>query len=749
MASRMRIALGWLLLGACLTGGWAWADEARSGIADADRQLVVREAAAGNLGTAADALLGLEAEGAALGPRDDLLLGILLIRLGKSQEAVPRLARAMDDPVLADYALYHLAAAFREAQDRMAAAEAIQRLLDQHPRSVFVERGARELPREWLEAGELSRAEAAAGRYLGRFRSSPGVAAVWVALGETLLSAGRFEAAEQVFRRVWVELPGSPDSERARDWLVVLEASPFTADERYLRAGTLARLGRHAQAVAELGPFAAAGDPREARARLALGTSAFALRQYEQAARWLLPLRDAPGPDRAEALFWLGRSAGRAGDAGRFTDSLTLLADALPAARRAEEALYLLAQSAADEGEPAKGRVYAARLLKQYPQSTWKDAALWLDGWLAFKQQSPKAALAAWARLAAEEPASRFRVPALYWRGRALEASGRSREAGQAYLAAFEAADEQPYYRMRATARLAGLGKKVSRPLARTVSAAAGTGPADRLHAEKARALRGIGLIEEAAEEYREQSTAQPDDREALGEACRAFLDLERYDRALWLAKRLLVPLLVQEKGKIPVRDFWACLYPLGHWDPVTDSAAAGALDPLLVAAVMREESAFGPRVLSSAGARGLMQVMPHTGERIARELGLPVSPGMLDIPEINIRLGTAHLAELARLHGGNPVLVLASYNAGPQPVQRWLERFGFADEEGFVEDIPYAETRNYVKRVLGTYTRYRELYGGSDACGAASGTRAAAGCTTVPAPSRKGAATEAVAPQP
>jgi soluble lytic murein transglycosylase len=271
--------------------------------------------------------------------------------------------------------------------------------------------------------------------------------------------------------------------------------------------------------------------------------------------------------------------------------------------------------------------------------------------------------------------------------------------------------------------------------------AAAPTGAADRLHIEKARALRTLGLVEEAVEEYREQSAVQPEDRQALGEACRAFLDLERYDRALSLAKRLLVPLLAQEKGKIPVRDFWACLYPLGHWDPVTNSAAAGALDPLFVAAVMREESAFAPRALSSAGARGLMQVMPHTGERIARELSLPVTPGMLEIPETNIRLGTAHLAELSRLHGGNLVLVLASYNAGPQPAQRWLERFGFADEEAFVEDIPYAETRNYVKRVLGSYTRYRELYGGGDPCAEPSASRPAACPGGTPGAGAQGAA--------
>ncbi|MFB3816652.1 MAG: transglycosylase SLT domain-containing protein [Candidatus Methylomirabilales bacterium] len=669
-----------------------------------------RETQLGNIGTAAELLLALEAQAGALDEPHALLLGILLRWLDRGAEAIPRLQAAARDPLLGDYALHHLAAAARDQGDRAGAAEALQRLLDLHPRSLHAERAAREVPREWLEAGDLARAEAAAGRYLGRYKNGPGVASVWVTFGEVLLRSGRAEQAEQVFRRVWIELPGAPDAERALAHLTALGARPFTADERFLRASTAYRLGRYGQAVAELAPFAVAGDPYEGRARLALGVSAFNLRLYEQAIRWLLPLRDTPGPDRAEVLFWLGRSFGRAGDMPRFTETLTLLADTLPGSRRAEEALCLLAQAAADEGQASEGRRYAARLLKEYPRTVWKDTALWLEGWLAFKQQDTQAALAALARLISEEPASRLRVPALYWRGRLLEATGKPRQAADAYGDALQAAQDQPYYRMRATARLARLGKKVSRALPTAVARAAKTS-GERLHAEKARALAALGLAEEAAEEYREQTSSVPEDRAMLSEACRAFLGLERYDRAVWLGKRLLVPLFAQDKGKLPVPEFWRCLYPLGHWPEVVQAGRLQGLDPLLVTALIREESTFVPRAVSRAGARGLMQVMPHTADRLAREERLPHGAGALDLPEANIQFGTLHLAELLKAHGGNLALVLASYNAGKHHVERWLARFGFADEEAFVEDIPYSETRNYVKRVLGTYLRYQEIY--------------------------------------
>jgi soluble lytic murein transglycosylase len=107
------------------------------------------------------------------------------------------------------------------------------------------------------------------------------------------------------------------------------------------------------------------------------------------------------------------------------------------------------------------------------------------------------------------------------------------------------------------------------------------------------------------------------------------------------------------------------------------------------------------------------MQLMQQTAELTAREHKLPpVTLAALETPERNIQLGVNHLADLARDFGGNLSLTLAAYNAGKQAVQRWVQRFGFADEVEFVEDIPYTETRNYVKRVLGNYDRYQTLYG-------------------------------------
>ena len=106
--------------------------------------------------------------------------------------------------------------------------------------------------------------------------------------------------------------------------------------------------------------------------------------------------------------------------------------------------------------------------------------------------------------------------------------------------------------------------------------------------------------------------------------------------------------------------------------------------------------------VRSSAGAVGLMQLMPATGRQVAREIRLPYSGlATLTDPASNIRLGTSYLGQMAARYSGNQVLATAAYNAGPHRVDRWLPQQGSEDARVWIENIPFNETRKYVKRVM------------------------------------------------
>ena len=692
-------------------------------------QTAAKSFKSGDFAGATAALQTLDGESIPAGLRTeaDLLLGIAFLRQKRMGEAAARLEAARAHPLLSDYARYYLAQARRQAGRPDLAAEALGQLVAQERQSVLLDRAARQIPRDFLDAGQLPKAEDAAHTYLNAVPSDSGRAEVRLALGEVLHRAGRSAEAEDALRGIWLELPATPESQRAQELLATIPTSrPFTVDERFQRAVTLHQLEQHAMAIPELTPFAATGSAREAQARLMLGISAFNVRQFRQAVQWLEPLKDVPGPDHMEVLFWLGRSSGRAGDTGKFAECLTQVADSGPRSRRSEEALYLLAQSAADDVDIARSRAYLSRLLQDHPKGARADVAMWLQGWLAYKEGNFPSAVASWKRLVAEESRSRWRIPALYWRGRALEAMKKRAEAIHTYRTLLATAVDYHYYRLQASTRLVVLTKRRAVPQRGAPTAEPlAAGDAQGLHAQKARALRALGLTDEAAEEWIEQIRSHPADLVGLEEACNAFLDLGRYDKAAWVGTRILGPLFVQTGGKPPVSGFWKCAYPLGHIELVRLYARQRAIDPYLVLALIRQESAFALHDTSQTGARGLMQLMPETADRTARDHGLPpVDAGDLDVPDVNIQLGVYHLSDLLRAFGGNLTLSLAAYNAGKQPVQRWLERFGFADEVEFVEDIPFTETRTYVKLVLANYERYTSLYAAprSDAAQAVDG---------------------------
>ena len=148
---------------------------------------------------------------------------------------------------------------------------------------------------------------------------------------------------------------------------------------------------------------------------------------------------------------------------------------------------------------------------------------------------------------------------------------------------------------------------------------------------------------------------------------------------------------------------------PLRHEDIIRQQAQAKHLDPALIAAVIFAESKFRART-SSTGAQGLMQIQPETARFIARRSGARTfQTADLGTPQINIQYGSYYLRYLLDRYGGNRVLAVAAYNAGETNVDRWIARSG---RRGFaVDDIPFPETRAYVRRVLGAEGDYRHTY--------------------------------------
>jgi soluble lytic murein transglycosylase len=210
----------------------------------------------------------------------------------------------------------------------------------------------------------------------------------------------------------------------------------------------------------------------------------------------------------------------------------------------------------------------------------------------------------------------------------------------------------------------------------------------DEAMAERARFLRDAGT-----------------DAERLLAAADIMRRRGRPSPAITLARR------AQTAGAPKDARLYRLLYPLSFSDAVLAEAARHRLDPSLVAALIRQESLYDPEATSSAGARGLMQLMPEVGKRVAKGLDYETwDPVLLYQPDVNIELGTAHLRELLDSQG-SVAEVLAAYNAGAHRVARWRTKNGGGDPELLVERIPYVETRDYVRIVQRNRALYRALY--------------------------------------
>ncbi|HEY9225195.1 MAG TPA: lytic transglycosylase domain-containing protein, partial [Gemmatimonadaceae bacterium] len=221
----------------------------------------------------------------------------------------------------------------------------------------------------------------------------------------------------------------------------------------------------------------------------------------------------------------------------------------------------------------------------------------------------------------------------------------------------------------------------------------------------RAQLLERLGMDNEARFEYDalEDAAATSPDR-ALATAY-AFAGHDQSSRAIRLAQKLA------DGGRRDTR-VYRVLFPILDHGELTRVSEANNLDPALVAGLIRQESAFNPRAVSVANARGLMQILPAVGQELSRSLAYPVwYPSLLFDPDANLQLGTAHLANYVKRYQTLP-RVLAAYNAGGSRVTRWSTKIGMDDPEVFVERIPFVETRDYVRIVQRNASIYRAVWG-------------------------------------
>jgi len=233
-------------------------------------------------------------------------------------------------------------------------------------------------------------------------------------------------------------------------------------------------------------------------------------------------------------------------------------------------------------------------------------------------------------------------------------------------------------------------------------------GELDKLKISRAEKLISIGFLARGVQELSGIDKENIEDPEFL------FYLAELIGRGRGIQQSIVFSWRISKENNhtsLP-RTLVELLFPQPFLDGAKRESVRHHLDPHMVLALMRQESAFNPRITSTANAIGLMQLLPSTAVEIARSIDVD-SPTHEDLkqPPINIRLGVKYLDQLMKNFGDNIIYALAAYNAGPQKVKSWTARGSDLKPLEFIESIPFIETRNYVKSVLRNYVIYKSLY--------------------------------------
>jgi len=646
--------------------------------------------------------------------------GVRLIAKGDFASGLP-LVRGADlaSTPLASYSRYYTGLALLGLKQFEAAEEALD-AIDDRVVGFLEEAAPVRMAEAALGRGEASRAAAVLSDLSDDTLIAP--EEVWLRLGRAYEAAGDPARAVRAFHRVYYEFPLSDQAVAAQEAIERLQTAALIPPDRFRleldRAERLFGARRWAQArpaYAELAPVAT-GDDREL-VTLRLASCEYQLGRHRAARDLVRPLVDG-GAREAEAKYIYLSATRGLGDHPSFVSLVRRLVADHPDSSWAEEALNDLAAHYVRQDDEEAADIVLRELLQRFPRGRHADRAAWRVGWRAYKQGQYGEAAQTFEQAAAASPRADFRPSWLYWAARSRDRVGHA-DAALALYRVVVTDYLNSYYGRLASAILRDRGAAPVTPALRidTAAAHAPIVPTDGL----IRALVGVELYDLALDEVEYARKRWGDSAPLLATAAwvrqRRGLSGESTDRfadvrgGITLMRRAYPHFMAAGGERLPT-DVLRVVFPLDYWPLIRKYAEAHRLDPYLMAALISQESTFTPDVRSAANAVGLMQLIPATGRRYAAKLGIRFSPATLTQPETNIRLGMRYFRDLMDRFGGAH-FALAGYNAGEHRVARWITERPNLTQDEFIDDIPFQETQNYVKRILGTADDYRRLYGG------------------------------------
>jgi len=426
------------------------------------------------------------------------------------------------------------------------------------------------------------------------------------------------------------------------------------------------------------------------------------------------------GAREAEARFFYLTATRGQGDQSTYLELARKFVADFPDSSWSEETLNNLASHYIIVDDDDAADLAFRNLLQRFPKSRYSERAAWKIGWRSYRKGEFRDAAETFENAAAAFPRSDYRPSWIYWSGRSRDQLG-ERDVATARYRLTIADYANSYYGRLASAVLQQRDEPAAiQTIASPASLALTTAsiPTDPVIRE----LESLELYDTALREvrYAQHVGGNSPQLEATIAWIRhnqglSLSGTERFNaiRGAINTMRRAYPQFMAAGGENLPPEILRIIYPLDFWPLIVRGASQHGLDPYLMTALMAQESTFTPEIKSSANAWGLMQLLPSTGKRYARKVGMArFTTTSLQDPEVNVRLGMQYFKDLIDRFGGD-YFAIASYNAGENRVAQWRAEKPDLAEDEFIDDIPFPETQTYVKRILGTAEDYRRLYGG------------------------------------
>jgi len=620
-------------------------------------------------------------------------------------------------PRLADTTGYSMAVCQSELRDYAGTEASLQPVWEASPASQWVAPAVNLQVDSYLQLGQPAKAAALVERYLADLTTQQAD----LLLARAYDAQGNAAAAGAHYLKIYIEQPLSVE---ASDAEMVMGRYPAPAPAVLLsRALKLIDGGDYARARKELTsllPRLTGADLDVARVRM--GAAQYLAGDYKPAREYLTSFHASTVESEAERMFYVAQSDRKLDQADEMAAELNQLSQAYPASGWRLQGLIAAANYYSAHNRKDDAEALYRTCEESFPNDARSGLCHWKIAWAAYLRD-PASAVALLREHLTRYPDSDRVTAAVYFLGRIAE-SKQDLSAARAYYDQLIAAFPNSYYAMLARDRavqpavagatksaetmrfLAGFQFMKPRP---PMSFVATQATRDRL--ERAHLLAGAGLDNYAESELR--FGAKVDGQSQLMALELAALANERDapDQGIRYIKRYAPGYLAMPLDTAPDK-FWRLAFPLPYRHSIETYARERALDPYLIAALIRQESEFNPKAVSRSNARGLTQVLPGTGRELSRKLKIPrFRTAMLFSPDTNVNIGTYYLRALVDQLHGQWEPALASYNAGKSRVTGWLSAGNFQEPAEFVENIPFSETRQYVQTVLRNAEVYRRLY--------------------------------------